>query len=260
MPKIQTAPRRASEAPERLAGRGAHIKEGVFPRHALRVERLTPTVEIIGPAGAGKSTLTEALHTCRSCTTVDLSLWNLPRPLLLASALELSPRVAVATLSGNWAHASKLAQMLRMGALRRAVSRAHRQNTDLIVLDEGPVFGLTWLDVFHPHASGSEWAEWRTATVRSWATRLHTVVWVDAADATIVHRIRTRAKAHPVKDCSDQEINDFTARFRLAFTQVVGDLANAGKIRVMKIRTDDVTPDAMAIRLRAALRGSLHGR
>lgn len=218
------------------------------------------TVEIIGPAGAGKSTLTSALLACHTYSTVGVGLWNLPRRQLLATALELTPRAARAALASRGFHHSELAQMLRIGALRRVVERTRRCGADLIVMDEGPVFGLTWLDVFFSRNGDREAAAWRQRVVETWAAHLDAIVWVDAADETIMHRIRTREKPHPVKQSTDREILGFTARFRVAFEGVVHDLARARRLQIMKIRTDEVAPDAMAVRLHAALNGSPRGR
>jgi hypothetical protein len=139
--------------------------------------------------------------------------------------------------------------MIRLGALRHALERAATRGVRLIVLDEGPVFALSWLDVFHPRYDDPVWNQWRARTLREWAHRLDAVVRIDADDQVLAQRIRSRAKPHPVKLSPDHEIFHFLRRFRRAFDRVIAELAAAGPVRVLDLASGVELPGERAARL-----------
>src|SRR5207253_8094260 len=93
----------------------------------------------------------------------------------------------------------------------------------LVVLDEGPVFALAWLQVFGAERllRSTAYKRWVQRTLADWARVLDAVVLVDAPDPVLSQRIRARVKPHLVKDQSDQQITAFAARFRAAFASVI---------------------------------------
>jgi hypothetical protein len=189
-------------------------------------------VELVGPAGAGKTTLAKVLPEYAQEVRSGLTLWGLPRPLLVAGALAAMPTIAGATRSRPLRRAA-INQMIRLGALRHALERTVAGGARLIVLDEGPVFALSWLDVFHPRYDDPSWNQWRARTLRDWARRLDAVVRLDADDHVLAERIRTRPKPHPVKQSPDDEIFHFIRRFRRAFDRVIAELSVAGPVRIL---------------------------
>lgn len=184
-------------------------------------------VELVGPAGAGKTTLARGVSAVDSTVRSGLSLWGLPRRRLLRSAITLLPTILDAGLNRSRLRAGEIAQMIRLGALRQVVedeSSRHR----VIILDEGPVFALSWLEVFFARNGDRVPAAWRQGVIADWAKLLDVVVFIDAADITLANRIRTRDKPHKVKDLSDAEIFGFSAGFRRAFEHAIAELAHAG--------------------------------
>ena len=76
-------------------------------------------VELVGPAGAGKTTLAEGVSATDATVLSGLSLWGLPRKDLMRSALALAPVIAAAAVRGSKSRlrAGEIAQMVRLGAL-----------------------------------------------------------------------------------------------------------------------------------------------
>lgn len=179
--------------------------------------------------------------------------------MLLASALELLPTVAAAAVAGRPLRGPELAQMIRIGALRRAVRHAVSGGGRVVVMEEGPVFGLTWLEVFFAD-HGPLRAQWRRQALTDWAEQLDAVIRIDADDQVLARRIRRRDKPHQVKHLADPDIAGFTQRFRTAYDRVVEKFSSAGGVRVLHFRTDGRTVDEDATQLRAALEESLDGR
>lgn len=211
-------------------------------------------VELVGPAGVGKTTLANGVSTTDPTIRVGLSLWGLPRPQLLESALALLPTIVGAALGGRRSRLKwgEMMQMIRLGALRRVVRR-EAKNHRIIILDEGPVFALSWLDVFFARNGDRAPAGWRRRVVTDWALLLDVVVFLDASDVTLAERIRTREKDHMVKDLPDEQIYGFSAGFRKAFDRVIAELTKAGHLVVDALSTDRSAPQQTAARLMASL-------
>jgi hypothetical protein len=214
-------------------------------------------VELVGPAGAGKTTLAQSFFELDPWRHVCLTLWGLPRRFLAASALSVLPTVAAAKRRGAPLRAREVAQMMRVTALRYAIDHAAKQGKTIILLDEGSVFGLTWLDVFFGPGTDPARTRWRQQEIAAWCQRLDAVVRLDAANTILVQRIRTREQPHPVKDDPDPEIHAFTAKFRAAFDRVLGEMTAAGGVQLLQLRTDGDGTANDVLRLRAALQEAL---
>jgi len=218
-------------------------------------------VELVGPAGAGKTTLAQGVSNRDGSVRAGLSLWGLPRQQLLESAVALLPTIVGSLFRSapkrlTWA---EIAQMIRLGALRRVVRRESTKHR-VILLDEGPIFALSWMDVFFAR-NGDRAAPpgWRRRMVTDWASLLDVVVFIDASDSTLAQRIRTREKPHMVKDRSDEEIYGFSAGFRKAFDRVVAEMSKAGHLVVDALRTDKQPQDETASRLMTTLQRKRNG-
>ena len=210
-------------------------------------------VELVGPAGAGKSTVAQSLPALDPAVTSGPAIWGLPRRLLALSALALLPLFTGALLRGRPFAPPEMAQMIRLDALRRAVSRRQRGGHRAHVLDEGPVFGLSWLEVFYANGHDQARTQWRRRMTAEWAARLDAVVRLDAADGEIARRIRSRAKPHMVKHLSDRDIREVTERFREAFDRILGQMAAGGRVTVHTVPSSEGRLDADTARVHDAL-------
>jgi nicotinamide riboside kinase len=215
-------------------------------------------VELVGPAGAGKTTLAHGVSAADATVRSGLSLWGLPRRRLLRSALALVPTIVGAGINRTPLRAGEVAQMIRLGALRSVVEDEASRHR-VIILDEGPVFALSWLEVFFSRNGDRVPASWRRRVIAEWATLLDVVVFIDASDITLASRIRTREKDHMVKDLPDEEIFGFSAGFRRAFERAVGELSEAGHIVVDSLKTDAGPVDENTGHLMAKLQRRRNG-
>ncbi len=216
-------------------------------------------VELVGPAGAGKSTLSRVLPACDARFTVLRGVWYLPRFWLVVSMFAIVPTLLAALLGGRPLRGPELAQMIRLDALRRSLARARRRGSDVIVLDEGPVFALAWLDLTYRRNGDPGWAAWRRRMIGAWGNGLDAVVRLDADDTVLTRRIKERVKAHRVKHAAPEEIAAFTHGFRDAYDRVVGELAQRG-VRVTAVDTNGGGVVDRAGRLCAAIRETLDER
>ena len=215
-------------------------------------------VELVGPAGAGKSTLAQGVSAVDRTVRSGLSLWGLPRRSLARSAIALLPTIVASRFSRTPLRAGEMAQMIRLGALRHVVETEAAQHR-IIILDEGPVFALSWLDMFFARNGDRIPASWRRRVIADWARLLDVVVFIDASDLTLANRIRTREKPHMVKDLPDAEIFGFSAGFRRAFERAIGELSHAGHLVVDTLSTETGPLDENTARLLSKLKPRRNG-
>jgi len=216
-------------------------------------------VELAGPAGAGKSTVWWLLTT--RARVVHASVWNLPLPLLVASALRMLPAMAAVVRRSRRLPWEELKQMIRLDALRGHLRRLPAAPDNLILMDEGAVLAMSWLRVLGPACfRDGRMDDWWHNTLDAWAPMLDGIVLLDAPDAVLVQRIRTRAKSHPYKNRPEAEINQFSAAYRGAFSWVIAGLTARGDARVVTMESNGSEPVEIAERVLAAFEDAVHAR
>jgi hypothetical protein len=198
-------------------------------------------VELVGPAGVGKTTLAHNIQRVNSTVHVGLSLWKVPPARLVQGALALVPTIVVSALRKQRLRWREIRHMIRLDALRHAVrpelARGKRRHR-IILLDEGPVFGIGWLDMAFAERGVEAPERWRRRVVRRWASLLDSVVLLDAGDRLLASRIRTRFKRHRMKRRSDAALRRFAGAVRSAYEAVIAELSSMGPLAVQVARTD----------------------
>jgi broad-specificity NMP kinase len=79
------------------------------------------------------------------------------------------------------------------------------------------------------------------------------VVVLDAPDPQLAHRIKARPIWHEVKEAPVPEISAWMARFRTALEWVLAGLCSHGRLRIVRISTDQASPEAVADLVMSAL-------
>jgi hypothetical protein len=208
-------------------------------------------VELTGPAGVGKTTLSRAL--LGRGGIVKGEIWGLPVLSLLGNGARLLPYLLENCRRSGALLWDESRHMVRLSTLHRALT-AKPPEARVLLFDEGPVFALAWLRGFGHEVMRSEATKaWWQTTLRDWAELMDAVVVVEANDAMLARRIRTRPHAHEVKEFSDPEIVAWMARFRAALSWVLAGLATEGGLTVLRVTTDREPPEILAERVGAAL-------
>ncbi|HYL56416.1 MAG TPA: AAA family ATPase [Gemmatimonadales bacterium] len=202
-------------------------------------------MELVGPAGAGKSLLADRLRVRGD--VVRASVWNLPRVLIFESALRSLPVLVRMCLETRAFPRAELEQIVRLNALRLFVRRRAR-GARLVVLDEGPVFALSWLRVFgHPRIQNGRLNPWWHRTLADWAGVLDRVVMLDAPEPVLVSRIRGRQKPHDIfRQMTDAQILDLIARYRTAFDGVLAALTAGGRPELLTLAAADGSTEQLS--------------
>jgi hypothetical protein len=212
-------------------------------------------VEIVGPAGAGKTALLRTLSRephIRAGVRINRARYFLD---LVGHAVVLLPPALELLRQGPASLWSGMLHLVRLRTLPSVVAIAMADDAGRVVLlDEGPMFSLGRLSVFQHanHGTSPLARQWRSELDR-WTTLLDAVVWVDAADPVLIERIRTRRKSHRVKSGTSGEVVGFLDRYRQAYGEVLSALRASGRVRVIEINTTTVPIDTAASRVLAEL-------
>jgi broad-specificity NMP kinase len=208
-------------------------------------------IEVAGPAGAGKSAVVAAL-TARDPTILafrhlrkSASLWLLSKHAV--ATLKAAPSIVADSPLAAWTVTRFVA---RLGVLRDLVRHETEQPWKAIVLDEGPLYTLAML---RARVRNGHLVAACERALAEWAGTLDLIVWLDAADSVLAHRIRSRAKDHEVKDREMPVISEYLARHRAWLGDAAARLTAQPGVRLLTFRTEDESPDRLAERVLGAV-------
>lgn len=212
-------------------------------------------IELVGPAGAGKTGLLRAIAQRAPTVRTGVRLDRVrTMPLVARHAITLLPATLELFFADPRSLWPALRHLGRLGAFPAELERARGSRHQTILLDEGPVFSLGRLSVFQRANEGSGWLgrEWNAEVVR-WSEMLTGVILLDADNEVLSQRIRNRPKHHPVKNGSDREVFGFLDRYRAAYRQIVTRLTAGGRVQIVEFDTTRQPFDAIATDIVTAL-------
>ncbi|MGH3066655.1 MAG: hypothetical protein ACRDOF_10200 [Gaiellaceae bacterium] len=207
------------------------------------------TIEIVGVAGAGKSTLARLLRSEHGCEIADSLHTRLPAhwPYVLHGLPGLAPLVAESARNRPLLSWDELKFVLYVAEWHRYLRYERDGRTSgTVVLDQGPVFALACLIWGRkPVTQSSRYETWQRRMVERWALELDAIVLLDAPDETLLSRIDSRTQKHDVKGARRAQGLELVERHRRAYGQVLGQLEEFGRPRLL--RYDTATMPAAAI-------------
>jgi hypothetical protein len=202
-------------------------------------------IELIGPAGAGKSEVCAQL--ARVPGVLCTSIWNVPLTELAWATACTIPSAATLVRRARAPLSRELRHIARLRALLNFLDRDELNAYRCIVLDEGPIYTLSWLHVIgHQAFADFRTNSWRHYIAALWAATLDEVVWLDAPDKVLAHRLRSRAKRHVMSNASDRSVTAFSMRYRTAFNSALAVVQQHGRVAVREYRTDHHAPAELA--------------
>ena len=204
-------------------------------------------IEIVGPAGSGKTTLVRALTRRHPpfVTGVRLSKLSLA-PYFAANALRLLPSYVAHYRHSRWLSRRELRAMTYVNAWHRWLRRQNAAR-GVTIFDHGPIFRLVRLRAFGPELVGGEaFGRWWRSALAEWAAILYVVVWLDAPDDALAQRIQSRQDWHRLKAESDSDLRRFLVRYREGYEHVLSELMAIRPPRVLEFRTDQLPADEIA--------------
>lgn len=217
-------------------------------------------VELVGPAGVGKTTLARQLEA--SGQGARGTMWQVPTSRLARGTVRQLPVALTLYRETGKFLWNEIKHFARLDALYRYLSTQRWNGRRFIVLDEGPVFTLSYLQVmgdrrFQRSPAPACWYR----TLQRWSGCLDAIVVLDAPDDVLTTRIRTRAQPHLLKDSSADEVSAFSNAYRRATERVLADWQAIGVAppKVLRLNVGE-DGDHLAERLLDAFERATHAR
>ena len=208
----------------------------------------TRVVEIVGPAGSGKTTLFQALD----CYAGSIQLGNFPdvrkvteAPFFISNGLRLIPNLLrLYRPDSRQLTRREFAWMSILNGWSARLRKESNGGNKVIILDQGPVYLITEMRLFGPGYLRQKSAErlWQSL-YECWSSTLDMVVWLDAADDVLLGRIRTRQQEHIVKTQPAPVVYEFLGRYRTEYESILSILtAKNTDLKVLKFDSRQLQP------------------
>jgi deoxyadenosine/deoxycytidine kinase len=218
-------------------------------------------VEILGIAGAGKSTLATLLdrdaevematfiHARRPSHLVQI-VRGIPRLLpILISGLTRSPRI-------SWPEFKLLVYVTRW---RLFLGRPAAPGA-VLLFDQGPLYALVRLKAEgKPFTTYRAFGRWSEEMLGSWVSELTTLVFLDAPDPVLWSRINQRPQDHKAKGEEAKAGLRFIARYRRTFEDVIRRVEELGGPQILRFDTSVASATQIADKVKPLLEDR-HGR
>lgn len=185
-------------------------------------------MELVGPAGAGKTTLSRVLSLRNPAIQIgsEIELQKLKyAPVFLSNFISLLPIFLRQLRYGQSFAWDEIKYLVYLKGWYQVLMQEAGVGDAAILLDHGPVFKFATLREFGPEklkADGFE--KWWDNMFKQWASRLDIVIWLDAPDSVLEKRINSRDQRHLVKGKAESEITHFLARYRTSYEQTLAQL------------------------------------
>ena len=186
-------------------------------------------IEIVGPAGAGKTTLYRSLERY----TESIRLENFPdvhrltdAPFYILHGLRSIPSLfRLYHFNSRQLTRREFAWMTILNGWSALLHKQSNDTDKIIILDQGPVYLLTEMRLFGPEYLTQKTAEslWQDL-YSSWAGTLDMVIWLDAADDILLDRIRNRQQEHIVKLQPANVVYEYLNRYRMEYKFILSAL------------------------------------
>lgn len=173
-------------------------------------------IELIGPAGAGKSSAARYLFNSACDLQTSVSWRDHPFTCLKVVCSRLPQ------LLGSIGQPFSLVKTLIGCEVALRIMQQHRQKQILpcrdLVLEAGPIAALAYLQ--SNQLSAAE--DWLNELKQLAALTIDAVIWLDASNDTLKNRVDTRTKSHRLKHTDQSTTEDFFKTYRHAFSSIVG--------------------------------------
>lgn len=200
-------------------------------------------IELVGLAGAGKTTLAHALSQSGENIHVDDDLALKKRahmPIFAGSVPHLLPLVLRRDQRSSgftWNEIKAMAYLKGWPPFLRQQNSANRT----ILLDHGPLFKMATLNAFGPEKlQSTRFDKWWQSTFKQWADALDMIVWLHAPQKMLLERINARNQRHAVKGKSELEAAQFLARYQTSYDQVLAKIELYGGPKIIRFDTSQV--------------------
>lgn len=207
-------------------------------------------VELVGPAGAGKTTLSRVLcqRDERILIGAEIELRKLEHiPRFVSHFAYLLPLLGIRCRKCRWFTWNEIKKMVYLQAWSGVLRQQASNGSTVILLDHGPVFKLATLNAFGPEGlKGQGFERWWHRIYQQWAFTLDMVIWLDAPETVLVERINSREQGHIIKGKPGSEAYQFLECYRMSYGQILDKLKAYGNPPLLQFDTSQATIEEIA--------------
>jgi deoxyadenosine/deoxycytidine kinase len=216
-------------------------------------------LEIVGPAGAGKTTLVQIIYQRLSQVEIGINPAKITYlPFHIRNILTFMPTYLQHFRHTRWFTWTEMRSLVYLNAWHHFLIRQKSNTEHLILLDQGPIYRLASLSEFGPEMTvSSKYMRWRDRILNQWGDTLQVIVWVDAPNAVLMERIQARSRKHRVKHKSEQAIYQFLDRYRSSYHQIIDKIKADHDLLVLQFDTDQENSDQIVNKILATLNPDL---
>jgi shikimate kinase len=215
-----------------------HINNGISMKYHL-------LVELVGLAGTGKTTLSQALSQRNENILIghDLQLRKIEQiPIFISHVPFMLPVVLRRSRLSRWLTWNEIKAIVYLYGGKHIFKQQTTRKGTIIILDQGPIFKLATLNAFGPESLKTQGFEtWWHSMYKRWASSLDMVIWLDAPDTVLMERIYNREKRHIIKNSTERELFKFLADYRVSYEYIIDNMRFNGEPKLLQFNTNQVS-------------------
>lgn len=197
--------------------------------------RWAPVVEVVGFPGSGKSALSEEL--VRRGVVADGRVYGRPSASCLMSGI-----LALWGVERSGLTLRLLREMVLFQATMCSLKKQIAALEGPVLIDQGPVFQYANL----ANSARRESGEIGLRTIQAWLRRsletgtefLDQVFWIEVNDSTLIERINSRSKAHPIKGLPESSALTWLSEFRNSLDSVLKMPSGANRFSLEQLSNE----------------------
>jgi deoxyadenosine/deoxycytidine kinase len=217
-------------------------------------------IEIVGPAGAGKTTLMHVLCERHKQIRQGVSYPKISRlPFFVDNTAMLLPTYLQHYRHSRWFTWKEIRAMINLRLWHQILAHQYNsRNLETTLFDHGPIFRLAHLHEFGPEVTKSPvFEQWWNRVLDQWINTLDVVIWLDAPNEILLDRVHGRGHGYLSRELALSEGHEFLNRYRKAYEQILAKFAINPELTLLHFKTDQKSPDQIANEITAALASRL---